>query len=602
MTQIIADRRDIDFVLHEQFQVCRLSEHPAYSEYNRKTMDMVVSEARNLAAREILPTNRIGDREGCRFENGKVIVPGEFKRIWELLARGGWFAPCQSPLWGGQGMPRTLHLMAQNYLIGANLSLLMVAGLNQGAGQMIETFGSESQKQLYLEKIYTGRWGATMVLTEPESGSNLGDLSSSAVKNPDGSYSIAGNKIFISGGDQDMTGNIIHLVLSRIEGGPAGSRGTSLFIVPKFHVNADGSLGEPNDIVCTGIEEKMGLHGSPTCSLSLGSRGRCIGTLLGKENQGLSMMFLMMNEARLMVGAQGLACASSAYLYALDYARKRIQGLPVDKSSRQCVPIIRHPDVRKMLLTMKCYTEGMRSLLCYIASLSDEMTVCRHASEKERFQNLIEILTPVGKGYVTDRAVDVCNIAVQVFGGYGYTSEFPVAQILRDVRVTSIYEGTNGIQAMDLLGRKLLMKEGILLYDLTREMRKTLAMAERHDFLTGLAERFEKAMVRFVDAAVKMTRAAQGEKAPEAYAFAGLLLEVTGDVILAWMLLWRTVVAGDSLENEIRNNDADFYKGQIKSAEFFIHTILPVTHGKMDALMDFCSAAITISDASFGGK
>jgi hypothetical protein len=203
---------------------------------------------------------------------------------------------------------------------------------------------------------------------------------------------------------------------------------------------------------------------------------------------------------------------------------------------------------------------------------------------------------------VTDRAVDVCNIAVQVFGGYGYTSEFPVAQILRDVRVTSIYEGTNGIQAMDLLGRKLLMKEGILLYDLTREMRKTLAMAERHDFLTGLAERFEKAMVRFVDAAVKMTRAAQGENASEAYAFAGLLLEVTGDVILAWMLLWRTVVAGDRLENEIRNNDADFYKGQIKSAEFFIHTILPVTHGKMDAIMDFCSAAITISDASFGGK
>ncbi len=602
MAQVIADRREIDFVLHEQFDVDRLSKHEKFSEFTRKTVDMVITEARTLAIKEILPTMKIGDETGCRYENGNVTVPPEFKRAWDQLIKGGWFAPCQNPEWGGQGMPRILHVMAQNYLIGANMSLLMVAGLNQGAGHIIERFGSKEQKNLYLEKIYTGHWSGTMALTESECGSNLGDLSTSAVKNEAGSYSLAGNKIFISGGDHDMTDNIIHLVLARIAGAPEGSRGISLFVVPKFHVNEDGSLGDRNDIVCTGIEEKMGLHGSPTCSVALGSKGRCIGTLLGEENKGLSMMFLMMNEARLMVGAQALSCASSAYLYALNYARTRIQGPPVSGRDRTSVAIINHPDVRRMLLTMKSYTEGMRSLLGYIAILEDQKIISDNNEEKERLQNLIEILTPVGKGYVTDRAVDVCNLAIQVFGGYGYTSEFPVEQLLRDVRITTIYEGTNGIQAMDLLGRKLQMKNMKLFFDLKDEIKKTISEAQEFNSLSGLAGLVENALNMLCETAEKMDQWARGEAVLPAYSFAGLFLEATGDVIMAWMMLWRAIISQKKTDGGVEGKGAEFYEGQIKSAEFFIRGFLPVTMGKMASIMDLCSAAIDISDISFGGK
>jgi len=602
MAQVIADRREIDFVLHEQFDVSRLSKYEKFSEFTRKTADMIISEARTLAIKEILPTLKIGDEIGCRYENGNVTVPAEFKRAWNQLIQGGWFAPCQNPEWGGQGMPRLLHVMAQNSLIGANMSLLMVAGLNQGAGHIIERFGSEEQKHLYHEKIYMGHWSGTMALTESECGSNLGDLSTAAVKNEDGSYSLTGNKIFISGGDHDMTDNIIHLVLARIQGAPEGSRGISLFVVPKFHVNEDGTLSERNDIVCTGIEEKMGLHGSPTCSMALGSTGRCTGTLVGEENKGLAMMFLMMNEARLMVGAQALSCASSAYLYALNYARTRIQGPPISGKDRASVAIIKHPDVRRMLLTMKCYTEGMRSLLGYIANLEDQKIVSDNNEEKERYQNLIEILTPVGKGYVTDRAVDVCNMAIQVFGGYGYTSEYPVEQLLRDVRITTIYEGTNGIQAMDLLGRKLQMKNMKLFFDLKDEIQKTVSEAREFDSLSALAGRVENALHTLCQAVEKMDQSARGEAVLQAYTFAGLLLEAAGDVIMAWMMLWRAIISQKKTDSGVEGKGAEFYDGQLKSAEFFIRSVLPVTLGKMVSMMDLCSAAIDISDTSFGGK
>jgi len=602
MAQVIADRRDVEFVLHEQFEAGRLSRHKRYSEFNRKVMDMILSEARTLAVKEILPTLKTGDQTGCRYENGKVRVPPEFKRAWNLLIKGGWFAPCQDPEWGGQGIPHSLNVMAQNYLIGANLSLLMVAGLNNGAGQIVERFGSGRQKALYLEKLYTGQWGGTMVLTESECGSNLGDLSTSAVKNEDGTYSLTGNKIFISGGDQDMTDNIVHLVLARVAGAPPGSRGISLFIAPKFHVNEDGSLGEQNDIICTGIEEKMGLHGSPTCSMALGSRGKCIGTLLGEENKGLPMMFVMMNHARLMVGSQGLACASSAYLHAVNYARERIQGPLPSGRDKTSVAIINHPDVRRMLLTMKSHIEGMRSLLCYIADLEDQKIVSDDEAEKEKWQNLIDILTPVGKGYVTDRAVDVCNMAIQVFGGYGYTAEFPVEQIFRDVRITAIYEGTNGIQAMDLLDRKLLMKNNRLFFDLVDEIKKTITKAGQRDLLSPLAGMVETALDKLVQTARKMDQSLKGEAVLQAYGFASLFLEATGDVIMAWMLLWRAAVAEKKIETGEKRKEADFYDGQLKSADFFMRTHLPVTMGKMSSIMDLCSAAITISDTSFGGK
>ena len=326
MAQVIADRRDIDFVLHEQFEVETLSAHEKYAEFNKKTVDLIVSEARNLAVKEILPTREIGDREGTEFDKGEVHVPKEFHRAYELFNEGEWLAMSEDPKWGGQGMPRTVSLAAADYFNGANYAFMMYPGLTHGAGKLVEAFGTDQQKQLFLKKMYTGEWTGTMLLTEPEAGSDVGALTTSAVKNDDGTYSITGNKIFISSGEHDLVENIIHPVLARIEGAPEGTKGISLFLVPKIWVNDDGSLGEFNDVVCTGIEEKMGIHGNSTCSLALGGKGQCRGTLLGEENKGMRAMFLMMNEARLLVGLQGLSCASASYLNAINYARERVQG------------------------------------------------------------------------------------------------------------------------------------------------------------------------------------------------------------------------------------------------------------------------------------
>lgn len=304
MAQLIADRKDVDFVLHEQLQVGELSSHEVFADFNKKVVDMIITEARGLAIKELLPTDKIGDEIGCKFEKGEVKTPDEFKRAWRLLREGEWLAPSRDPKWGGQGMPETVAMATKDYLIGGNMALLLFAGLTHGAARLVEIFGTDAQQATYLKKMYTGEWTGTMLLTESDAGSDLGALTTTAVKNPDGTYSLTGNKIFISGGEHDLTENIIHPTLARIEGAPAGSRGISLFLVPKFLVNEDGSLGARNDVVCTGIEEKMGIHGSSTCSMALGSKGKCIGTLLGQENKGLAAMFVMMNEERLMVGAQ----------------------------------------------------------------------------------------------------------------------------------------------------------------------------------------------------------------------------------------------------------------------------------------------------------
>ncbi|MFO7709185.1 MAG: acyl-CoA dehydrogenase family protein, partial [Desulfobacterales bacterium] len=464
MAQVIADRRDIDFVLHEQLKVEELSQHEHFAEFNRKAVDLIVSEARNLAVKEILPTRVDGDRQGCLFDNGRVTVPESFHKAWQTFKDGEWLAMTEPVEWGGQGMPRAVAMAAADYLNGANFAFMMYPGLTHGAGKLVETFGTEAQKRIFLKKMYTGKWTGTMLLTEPEAGSDVGALTTSAVKNPDGTYSITGNKIFISSGEHDLAENIIHPVLARIEGAPAGTAGISLFLVPKIWVNQDGSLGEPNDVVCTGIEEKMGIHGNATCSLALGGKGKCRGTLLGQENKGMRAMFLMMNEARLLVGAQGLGCASPAYLYAVNYARERLQGRHLLKTFDKNAPsvsIIQHPDVRRMLMTMKVYVEGTRSLLYYVGCCEDRIQITADADTRATYQGIIDFLIPIAKGYVTDRCLEVCNLGIQVYGGYGYIREYPMEQLLRDCRITPIYEGTNGIQAMDLLGRKLGLNKGM---------------------------------------------------------------------------------------------------------------------------------------------
>jgi hypothetical protein len=604
MAQQIADRRDVDFLLHEVLRVEEISGHEKFGEFNRKTIDLIISEARNLALKEVLPTQVIGDRQGVHFENGVVTVPEEFKKVYETYREGEWVAMTESIDWGGQGMPRTVALAASEYFIGANLAFMMYPGLTHGAGRLIETFGTPEQKELFVKKLYTGQWCGTMLLTEPEAGSDVGALTTTARKNDDGTYSITGNKIFISGGEHDLVENIIHPVLARIEGAPQGTGGISLFVVPKIWVNDDGTLGEFNDVVCTGVEEKMGIHGNATCSMALGGKGQCRGTLLGQANKGMRAMFLMMNEARLLVGMQGFCCASSAYLNALQYARQRIQGrhlLKMRDDSALAVPIIQHPDVRRQLLTMKVYVDGMRSLLYFVGILDDRKETAESAEEKIRLQGMIDLLIPVAKGYVTDRSFEMCSLGLQVYGGYGYIRDYPMEQLLRDCRITMIYEGTNGIQAMDLLGRKLGLNQGKPIMDLLGEIQKTLARAKGAERLEGLVDRVEKAVNRLGETALHLGQSAMSPKVLNAFAFAHPFMDVCGDVILAWLHLWRATVAAAALEKGAKKKDAAFYEGQLKSAEFFIHTILPVTHGKMKAILETNGAAVEISDAAFGG-
>lgn len=605
MAQILADRRDIDFVLHEQLKVEGLAKHEHFSEFNRKAIDLIVSEARNLAVKEILPTQIDGDRIGPHFENGNVTVPESFHKAWKALRDGEWLAMTEDPEWGGQGMPRTVASAATDFLMSASFAFLMYANLSHGAGKLIETFGSDRQKKLFLKKLFSGEWTGTMLLTEPEAGSDVGALTTTATPNPDGTYSITGNKIFVSGGEHDLASNIIHPVLARIEGAPAGTAGISLFIVPKIWVNDDGSLGEPNDVVCTGIEEKMGIHGNTTASLALGSKGKCRGTLIGEANKGMRAMFKLMNDARLVVGNQALACASPSYMYAVNYARTRIQGrhlLQMMDKDAPGVPIIQHPDVRRMLMIMKVYVESLRSLSYYIAFCFDSIATSSDPEEKTRLQGIVDFLIPIAKAYTSERCFDVCSLGVQVYGGYGYIKEYPMEQLLRDCRITGIYEGTNGIQAMDLLARKLGQNGGRPIIDLGEEIRRGVVAAAEVDRTAPMAEKLEQALLRLEEVARHMGMTAMYGNLLTAAAHAHPFLEVCGDVIVGWMLLWRARIAAQALANGGKEKDAAFYEGQIKSSEFYSQVMLPVALGRMEAILSGSSVVVDIPEDAFGGK
>jgi alkylation response protein AidB-like acyl-CoA dehydrogenase len=604
MAQVTADRRDIEFVLYEQFDTEAVLEQERYKGFNRKMFDLILKEARNFATKEILPTYAEGDRNGARFEDGMVKAPECYRRAFDLFREGEWSSLTEDPEYGGQGLPHLVNLAACEYLMGTNFAFSSYTLLGHGTGKMIELFGTDKQKELFLKKLYTAEWGGTMLLTEPGAGSDVGALTTSAVNNGDGTYSISGSKIFITAGDHDLTDNIVHPVLARIEGAPAGTKGISLFIVPKIWVNDDGSLGEPNDVVCTGIEEKMGLHGSATCSLTLGGKGRCRGILLGEENKGMKVMFHMMNEARLGVGIQAFAHASAAYLYALDYARQRHQGRALEKMFEKeapQVPIIQHPDVRRMLLWMKAYVEGMRSFSYFVAEGLEITELDLPDETRQLRQDLVDLLTPVLKTYNAVYGFKVCVTAMQVFGGYGYTQEYPVEQLARDCKIASIYEGTDGIQAMDLLGRKLGMKKGTVFLAFIEQVQKVIERARTTDDLKELADDVTPALDLLGQTAMHLGQTAMSAEFKTAFAHSVPFLEVMGDVVMAWMLLWRAAAASEKIKAGAKKKDLAFYEGQIKSAEFFIQGELPVTLGKMQAILKAGKAAVDIPEAAFGG-
>lgn len=604
MVQQLVDRRDIDFVIWEQMDGEEMLKSKKYKDFTKKTCDLILTEARSLAIKELLPTLKPGDEEGVKFDNGVVTVPECFHRPFQLIKEGEWQNLRVPTEMGGQGAPPTVSIAAAEYFIGGNWAVNCYACMGLGTALMIEIFGTPDQKAMYVKKLTSAEWGGTMLLTEPDAGSDVGALTTTATRNQDGTYSLTGNKIFITAGEHDLVENIIHPVLARIEGDPAGTSGISIFLVPKYLVNPDGSLGDRNDIVCTGVEKKHGIRGSATCSMAMGSKGKCVGYLLGEERQGMKIMFYMMNDARLSTGLQGLGCGSAAYLEALNYARERVQGRDLtDFANKEAksVPIIVHPDVRRNLLRMKAYVSGMRSFYYYATLLGEKLERLSDKKGDSADELFFNMLTPVIKEYMAVMGHDVCIQAMQVFGGTGYTKDSLVEQYARDCKIASIYEGTSGIQAMDLLARKIGAGKGAGFGRLIEEINNIVSQARKIETLVNLAERVKAAAGRLAKLTREMGQKALSKEFKTAFAHSLPYLHVMGDVIMAWMLLWRAVVASRKLGQKCGKKDLAFYNGEIKTAEFFIRTELIVTMGKMAAIEEGCSAAIDIENDGFGG-
>ena len=458
-------------------------------------------------------------------------------------------------------------------------------GLTHSAAKVIEVYGTPQQKKKYMRHIYSGRFAGGMNLTEPEAGSDVGSIRMKASRKPDGSYSIQGSKIFITGGDQDLTENIIHIVLARIQGDPEGTKGLTCFVVPKMRVRDDGSIGEANDVSCGGIENKMGMKGSATCLLNYGEKGECTGELLGKEKEGISVMFHMMNEQRLLVGLQGLAQGSTAYLHALNYAKERLQGIPPGRKGSGQVAIIQHPDVLKNIATMKAQTEGMRALILFTMSCLDKISAGVDDNTNQELKNIVELVTPICKAYCTDKGFDVCVRAIQVYGGYGYCKDYHVEQFARDCKITSIYEGTNGIQGLDLLGRKIRMRNGELFRSVVSRINKTINEASTSKLLSPYAKEFKL----FVDALEKLTNSLRQNGTDEDYYLklsqASAYLDVFGDILLGWIFLWQASVAEKKLvDPSVASSESLFCKEKIQTARFYLRTMLPAVLGKIDAI------------------
>jgi hypothetical protein len=603
MAQELVDRRDIDFVIWEQMRGEQYFQYDLYRGYDRKMCDMIISEARTLAINELLPILSEGDREGVRLDNDAVYVPESFHRVYGLLLEGGWNTLGLPEEMGGHAAPPMVAHAAMEYFMAANWPLIAYAGLGIATAEMIHKHGTEEQRNTYVHRLVSGEWGGTMLLTEPEAGSDVGALMTAAVSNEDGTYSLTGNKIYITNGEHDLAENIIYPVLARIDGSPPGTAGISLFIVPKFLMNPDGSLGERNDIRCEGVEEKHGIHASATCSMTLGAKGKCTGFLLGEERRGMRIMFNMINTARMAVGQQALAYASASYLLALDYAKKRMQGRVLahfKEASAPSVPIIRHPDVRRNLLWMKSYVDGMHSFYHYALRCKINGETAKTEEERQLYSDLFAMCTPIVKDYCAVSGYEVCVQAIQIFGGAGYTKDYLAEQYARDCKVTTIYEGTSGIQAMDLLARKLGRQNGQVFMHLLGDMHKTVTRAGETEELKDLAGELKSTVNRLGETAMHMGQIAMSPEFKVAFAHATPFLYAMGDTIMGWMLLWRAVVAASKL-GQAKERDLAFYRGQIKTAEFFIQTVLPVTEGKLNAIQKASRAALDMEEDGFEG-
>jgi alkylation response protein AidB-like acyl-CoA dehydrogenase len=515
-----ADLRELRFLLFEQFKLGEILGQGPFENWGPDEVSMVLEEAYKFCTEILGPINAVGDRVGCKLENGVVKTPPGFKEAWDKVYEAGWKTLAVSPDHGGQGAPTSLWVMVEELQSGAAAAFNMYPGLAYGAAEVISMFGTPAQREKYLHNMLHGKWGGTMCLTEPQAGSDVGSARSTAKKRADGTYEIRGTKIFISGGDHDLAENIIHLVLARVEGAPAGTKGLSLFIVPKLRIAEDGSSGESNDVNVGSIEHKMGINGSSTCVLNFGESDACIGELVGTvENQGMPQMFRMMNGARISVGLQGVAVASAAFLNALEYAKDRKQGPSITQWKDATAPrvaIIEHPDVRRMLLDMKSRVEGIRALIVKLARHEDAVKMFRGKDDAKAayHQGQVDLLVPLVKAYGSDQAFRICETAIQTYGGAGYTQDYPVEQYCRDAKIFSIYEGTNHIQAMDLVGRKLGQSGGMNLQAFLGDIASFVAKHEKHPLFGAAVKELAGAQESLAGSAMRLLSWFQMGKMP----------------------------------------------------------------------------------------
>ncbi len=592
MPTFTAPTKDQQFVLHDLLKISEM-DIPGFADLDRDFTDAVLNEAGKLASEVLAPLNVVGDKQGCHLENGVVRVPEGFKEAYDQMAEGGWMAMDMPEEYGGQGLPYIMHTAAMEPMVSANMAFNMYPGLTHGNMAAILAHGTEEQKQTYLPKMATGEWSGTMNLTEPHCGTDLGLMRTKAEPQDDGTYKISGQKIWISAGEHEMSENIIHLVLAKIPGGPEGVKGISLFIVPKYLVNEDGSLGARNSVTCGGLEEKMGIHGNSTCVIN---HDESIGYLIGDMHKGMRAMFTMMNEARLGVGLQGYAQGEVAYQNALGFARDRLQGRDVTgvkNPDGPADPIIVHPDVRRNLMDQKAFVEGARALTYWGATLIDRA----HKNEDKEADDLISLMTPVIKGFLTDKGFETCVLAQQTLGGSGFTQEWGLEQFVRDARITMIYEGTNGVQSLDLVGRKLGLNGGKTIMGFF-EMVKTFISENKGD------EAFEADFLNPLKAASKDLQAAgmyfmqNGMKNPN-NALSGSydFMHLMGHVCLG--LMWAKMAKAAQAALDAGASDTEFYETKIATGRYYMARQLPITGTHLARINSGADTVMALDAANF---
>lgn len=596
---MIVNRRDIDFLMYNVFALDQLLQTARYSDYDREVITAVLDTAETIAEEKFLSCAAKLDANEPTFDGKDVCIIPEVKEALDAYAEAGLFSAAFDEDVGGMQMPFMVSMAMNGMFTCANVGISSYTFLTQANANMLNAYGSKAQKETYLPAMLDGRWFGTMCLSEPQAGSSLSDIRTKAEEDQEGRYRITGTKMWISGGDHNISENIIHMVLARIPGGPAGVKGLSLFVVPKYRVKEDGSLGENNNIALAGLNHKMGHRGTTNCLLNFGESGPCYGTIIGEPHKGLNYMFHMMNEARIAVGYGAVTSGLAGYLYSLDYARNRPQGRhPHDKDpSSPQVMIIEHADVKRILMAQKAYVEGGLSLVLYCSGLIDVQAVTKSAAEKAGLGLLLDILTPIAKSWPSEYCLEANKHAIQVLGGYGYTREYPVERFYRDNRLNHIHEGTHAIHGIDLLGRKVRMKGGAALDVLERAFGRTLKIAREVETLSGYADELGAAFEALRNTATAVEKT---DNINLMLANATPYLDAFGHVVVAWLWLKQALAAHQGLEKG--SGDVDFYSGKLAACQYFFRYELPTVYPKFSLVASLDDTCLSMEDSQFTGE